>query len=480
MQNRHKHIILITLILLIGFSAVSLLMYRTSKQAIHESIVINELPLTGDSIYSEIQKDLVKSINSSAMMASNTLLKDWAQHGEQDEALIKRYLQEVKQSNHAITSFFVSDQTQNYYSADRETQKVQQNVENDAWYFRVKNMREPYEINVDRDARHGNRLTIFVNYRVLDAGNQYIGAAGIGMNYDSVINILDDYEKRFKRKVYFVDNQGKVILANGTDRPLGASVNELLGIKQINFSPQHKNVKNSYMYTVDSKEHLVNVRYLPEMNWYLFVEKNETTAIEAITQSLYRNMLLCLLITGLVVALTHLVLKRYHLEVENAAAIDKLTNLPNRKAFDIGVSVLLQDSKRNKTALGIIMLDLDHFKAVNDVYGHLAGDYVLAKTAETLKSSTRSEDFICRWGGEEFVIVVRDCDEQQLMLLAEKIRTAIQAVPYSYKGKRIPVSTSIGAAARIGDEDINHLIYRADSALYKAKHAGRNQSILAS
>jgi diguanylate cyclase (GGDEF)-like protein len=479
MQNRHKHILLITLILLIGFAAVSLLMYRTSKQSIHEAIVINELPLIGDSIYSEIQKDLVKSVNISAMMASNTFVKNWVEDGEQDESLIKRYLQEIKQSNQAVTSFFVSEKTQNYYSADTTTKKVQQNIENDAWYFRVRELQAPYELNVDRDARLGNRLTIFVNYRMLDSANRLLGVTGVGINYDTAKNILENYEKRFQRKVYFVDKQGIIMLASDADRPLGADIDNLLGIKDIHFDAKNLNTRIHH-YVLGEREQNVIVRYVPEMHWYLIAEKSETDAIAGITQSLYRNLLLCLLVTGLVVALTHLALKRYHLEVENAAAIDKLTNLPNRKAFDIGVSVLMQDSLRNKTTLGIIMLDLDRFKAINDTHGHLAGDYVLTETAETLRSTIRSEDFICRWGGEEFVVVVRDCDTTQLMLLSEKIRTAIEAKHYSYKESLITVTTSIGAAARVEGEEVEHMIYRADKALYQAKHAGRNQTILAS
>lgn len=478
MQNRHKLILLITLILLLGFAAVSVLMYRASKQSIHEAIIINELPLTGDSIYSEIQKDLVKSINISAMMASNTFVKKWVQDGERDQFSIRQYLQEIKQTNQAFTSFFVSEKTLNYYSAVAETKKVEKNVSSDAWYFRVQKMQQPYELNVDRDARYGNRLTIFVNYRMLDADNRLLGVTGVGINYDSAKNILENYEKKFKRKVYFVDKSGFVVLASSPDRPLGKNIKQLLGIKQINFNSLQQDVKNTFMYQLDTIEHIVNVRYIPEMSWYLFAEKNETDAITDITNTLYHNILLCLFITGLVVALTHAALKRYHTEVESAAAIDKLTALPNRKAFDIGVSVLLQDCRRNKTNLGIMMLDLDYFKAINDTHGHLAGDYVLQQTAETLTATVRSEDFICRWGGEEFVIAVRDCDEQSLSRLADKIRTTLEATRFNYRDAPITVTISIGVAVRAKDEDVEHLINRADKALYKAKNAGRNQTVL--
>ena len=485
MQNRHKLIVLITAILLLGFLAVSLLTYRSSKQLIHEAIIINELPLTSDSINSKIQEGLLESIDTSSMMASNTFLKDWVTSGEKDEASIKQYLIETKRQSHALASYFISEKTRNYYSSDAKTKKVIENAKADSWYFKVRSMNKPYELFIERNARYGSQLAIFVNYRIFDQTNQYIGVVGVGIAYNKIQKLLDSYEKRFKHKVYFVDKNGIIMLASDQDRPLGADIDNLLGIKDIHFNPNNLaniNIEDNkiHRYELGERAQNVIVRYVPELNWYLIAEKSETDALTGITRSLYQNLLLCLFITALVVVLTYTALKRYHFEVESAAAIDKLTNLPNRKAFDIGISVLLNDSQRHKTTLGLMLLDLDHFKAINDTYGHLAGDYVLTETAETLRSTIRSEDFICRWGGEEFVIVVRDCDEQHLMLLAEKIRAAIEAADYTFKGTSIAVTTSLGVATRIGGEYIDHMIYRADKALYRAKHAGRNQAVLAS
>ena len=458
--------------------------YRSSKKLIHEAIIINELPLSSDNINSKIQEDLLGSVETSSMMASNTFLKDWVAHGEKDETVIKQYLTETKRQSHALASYFISEKTRNYYSSDANTKKVIENAKADSWYFKVRSANKPFELFIERNARYGNQLAIFVNYRMFDQAKQYIGVVGVGIAYNKAQKLLESYEKRFKHKVYFIDTNGIIMLASDQDRPLGADIDNLLGIKDIHFNPNNLaniNIEDNkiHRYELGERAQNVIVRYVPELNWYLIAEKSETDALTGITGSLYQNLLLCLFITALVVVLTYTALKRYHFEVESAAAIDKLTNLPNRKAFDIGISVLLNDSQRHRTTLGLMLLDLDHFKAINDTYGHLAGDYVLTETAETLRSTIRSEDFICRWGGEEFVIVVRDCDEQHLLLLAEKIRAAIEAADYTFKGKGIAVTTSLGVATRIGREDIGDMIYRADKALYRAKHAGRNQAVLA-
>ena len=103
-------------------------MYHASKQSIHEAIVINELPLTGESINSKIQEDLVESIETSSMMASNTFLKNWVASGEKDEASIKQYLIETRRQSHALASYFISEKTRNYYSSDAKTKKVIENT----------------------------------------------------------------------------------------------------------------------------------------------------------------------------------------------------------------------------------------------------------------------------------------------------------------------------------------------------------------
>lgn len=118
--------------MLLGFLAVSLLTYRTSKQLIHEAIIINELPITSDGINSRIQANLLESIEISSMMASNTFLKDWVTNGEKDEASIKQYLIETKRQSHALSSYFFSEKTRNYYSSDAKTKKVIENTEADS------------------------------------------------------------------------------------------------------------------------------------------------------------------------------------------------------------------------------------------------------------------------------------------------------------------------------------------------------------
>ncbi|PKO24676.1 MAG: GGDEF domain-containing protein, partial [Betaproteobacteria bacterium HGW-Betaproteobacteria-8] len=146
-DSKRKLIFLLWVLLCIGFFATSIASYYVSKNSIRDAIVNSELPLTADNIYSEIQKDLIRPIFISSMMASDTFVRDWVISGEDDIVKISRYLNEIKDTYGTFSSFFVSEKTRNYYYWDGLLKQVDGNKEVDAWYFRVRKMESPYEIN---------------------------------------------------------------------------------------------------------------------------------------------------------------------------------------------------------------------------------------------------------------------------------------------------------------------------------------------
>ena len=159
---------------------------------------------------------------------------------------------------------------------------------------------------------------------------------------------------------------------------------------------------------------------------------------------------------------------------------DGLTGLFNRRYFDIHIKQMSEKVKDSGRKLCMMMFDMDHFKKVNDTYGHPAGDAVLKQLAETLISNFRVTDLISRYGGEEFVVLLSDIDIENAMKVAEKTRSAIEAVDFVIPDHDTPLkeTTSIGLAAYNPEESVEHFITRVDKALYKAKEAGRNKVVI--
>ncbi|QQZ42250.1 diguanylate cyclase [Pseudomonas sp. SK3(2021)] len=167
---------------------------------------------------------------------------------------------------------------------------------------------------------------------------------------------------------------------------------------------------------------------------------------------------------------------REHLEEQRQKAlIDPLTGLPNRAAWSERLEHEVAQWQQHGNTLLLAMLDLDHFKRINDNYGHLAGDKVLKIIAGVLRKRLRGNDFIARFGGEEFVLLIPDTTWPVGARLAETLRAAIEACPFHFKGERVTITMSIGMSAFKPGERSDLVLKRADQALYRAKEAGRNR-----
>ncbi|MCB9228444.1 MAG: sensor domain-containing diguanylate cyclase [Deltaproteobacteria bacterium] len=161
---------------------------------------------------------------------------------------------------------------------------------------------------------------------------------------------------------------------------------------------------------------------------------------------------------------------------------DKLTGLYNRVYFEQYLPNALRDFSNNpgsEQKISIIMADIDHFKSVNDTWGHQAGDFILEKVAHIFRQNFRKSDILCRYGGEEFLAILPSTEIKGALLAAEKLRSAIEADTFIFNGTNIPVTMSLGLSQiKIGYESGNEAISRADAALYKAKKNGRNRVCL--
>ncbi|QAY83277.1 GGDEF domain-containing protein [Pseudomonas arsenicoxydans] len=167
---------------------------------------------------------------------------------------------------------------------------------------------------------------------------------------------------------------------------------------------------------------------------------------------------------------------REHLEEQRQKAlIDPLTNLPNRAAWSERLEHEVRGWQQHGNTLLLVMLDLDHFKRINDNYGHLAGDKVLKIIASVLRKRLRGTDFIARFGGEEFVMLMPDTSLVIGAKLLETMRAAIEACPFHFKGERVTITLSAGFTALKTAEHSDQALKRADQALYRAKNAGRNR-----
>ncbi len=466
-------------LLVAGFLAVSLGGYYVSKDSVREGIIAHELPLAGDNIYSEIQKDLLKPIYISSVMAQDTFLRDWVLAGEKDVDQVARYLREIKARYETITSFFISEKSRTYYHAAGILKTVRQEDPRDIWYFRVRLLQQPFEINVDPDQANRDAMTIFINYRVFDYDGNFIGITGVGLTADTVRLLIESYQARFHRRVYFIDPSGRVAL-RGKGSRLDDSIREAEGIRDIaDAILKTGTTSGSFEYEAGGKTILLNTRFIPELGWYLLVEQEVDAALRPLRNALFGNLGVSAGVILIVLLLAGYTVNRFQGRLEEMATMDRLTSLFNRNALDLMFAQTVRDLPRSGQALSLILLDIDRFKSINDRFGHLKGDEVLAAIAGLIRGAIRANDLAGRWGGEEFLVLLKDCNLEQAMGIAEKIRAAVLEADFGLRPAtdKEAVTVSLGVTQHRSGEGVDAILARADAALYRAKESGRNRTV---
>jgi diguanylate cyclase (GGDEF)-like protein/PAS domain S-box-containing protein len=171
--------------------------------------------------------------------------------------------------------------------------------------------------------------------------------------------------------------------------------------------------------------------------------------------------------------------ERLFREVERLSTTDPLTGLSNRRHLDAAGHLEVLRARRHHRPLAVVMMDIDHFKQVNDTHGHAAGDRVLVALAGLCVKMLRRTDLKARPGGDEFCLLLPETGAGSALMLAERIRAELQGLPFEESGRAFRVAASMGVAGYVGEESLDGLLARADRALYLAKDTGRNRVVVA-
>lgn len=463
----------LSLILAIGFLSISFVSYYIGLNEIRNKITQNDLPLSVDNIYFDIRDELQKPIYISSFMANDYFLKRWAINGEKDTSEVIAYLKDIKEKYNALSTYFISAKTLNYYHPSGKKVVLSEDNPKDSWFFFVRDHVSEYQVNIDNDYLNSGLLTIFINYRVIDSKGVFLGIAGIGIEVDVAKSFVDRSGARFKHDIYFLDREGNLILKSNNAlsqfenlyefKPLSSQADNVLSGK-----------RNIYEYDSSDGTRYVMTRYIKDFNWVVMVEKNDKESREEILNSLISNIVICVVVFFIVIFLTNVTLRNYQSELETAALKDRLTGLYNRHALEIIFEDLFKRLDRTPSPTCTLLLDIDYFKKFNDEFGHLLGDEILKKVALIIKKKLRASDVVCRWGGEEFLVILEQVDLSNAKIMADNIRKSIEAHAIQVDGLEYTVTVSVGVAQIEAGDTQDTIIARTDKALYLSKDRGRN------
>jgi diguanylate cyclase (GGDEF)-like protein len=400
-------------------------------------------------------------------------LIDWMSEGEKDPAQVTRYLQAIQRKYDVFSTFVVSALTRRYYHFDGVLKTVSPEAAKDQWFFSMRTHPSAYRVDIDTNEAANDQLTIFINHKILDGDGRFIGVTGLGLDVSTTSRLIAEYKARFDRDIFFVDRQG-VVQSHADESLIGRmNIHEVEGIGSI-AAAILRGEQGSLVYDGPDGPVFLRYRFIPELNWYLIVEQSEREALATLRTAFHRNLVVGAAVTLLVLVISAYTLRHFHARLERLASIDKLSGLYNRGTFEALFPRASANARRYRKPLSLILFDIDLFKHINDHHGHLAGDRVIEQIAQLVKRGRRASDLVARWGGDEFVLLLGDCDLADARRVAEALRREVResvAVP----GCRRPLTISLGIAAYQQDDSMEALLGRADKQLYRAKAEGRDR-----
>lgn len=471
MTIKSRLILLLSSVLVAAFAATSLVNYAVSRSAALKELTTSALPLTRDTIYSEILKNLMQPLHVSSLMANDSFLKEWALAGEQDEGQVQRFLDGIHKKYGYFSTFFVSAQTSRYYHYNGVLKTVSKEDAHDVWYYLFVNSGVEYDLDVDANQAANNTLTIFINFRVQDAAGRLLGVTGVGLKLDAVADIIRTTQATYLRRIYLVDPRGMIQAHMDTSLVEQVNIHDLPGIGKVattilDAGKDHVDLS----YENDDGVTQLTSRYIPELNWFLIVEQDERDVLGAARKNLMTTLGVGAAASIVIIAIVVLAVNYFQGRLEFLAMHDELTGCLNRRSLDHFFQRAVSRYGRQGRDFAAVAMDVDNFKEVNDKFGHLAGDDALKTVAGIVRANIRPMDNLFRFGGDEFLLLA-ECTASEAATLVERLQRSLQERSTSLPCGSLRISC--GVAMYTPGMTLDALLAQADAAMYAQKERGK-------
>ena len=475
-----KHILLMSNLIIIlsivaGFAGV---VYRDTKtyQELAEKHLENIVSLADIDISKHIENSMSKPVMVSKTMANDEFLKKWlVQESENagNDAFLDQLYSYLKayQTKYDYTSVFcVSANTGHYYYQDGLNKTISSTDEHDIWYYNFVNSGKEYDLEIDTNEANQDIITVFVNFRVLGENGSLLGIIGVGLQVSFIEDTIRSYEEDYDLSVYIINAGGaKTSFADDTD--IFVSEDDLAvrtGITD-HIVMNKSDASQMQWFTSDNARKCLITKYDDTLGWYVILEKDTQSISSTFQERIRSNIIFMLISLAVCITVTTTVFVNYNQRVVAMENTDELTGLRNRKLFSKQYPAFIRKHRDRKQT--IFMLDIDHFKAMNDTYGHMFGNAVLAMVGENLRKAVAGYGMAARWGGDEFLgILAVETQEAERILIR-----LMDALRNGEQDGRYHVTVSIGIAEVSGKLSTEQLLKKVDDALYCSKQGGRDR-----
>jgi diguanylate cyclase (GGDEF) domain len=461
-----------------GF-AISVYKDTKSYQQLAEKHLENIVSLAGVDISNHIENSMSKPVMVSKTMANDEFLKTWLSK-EPDKAVDNTYLEELYnylkayQSKYDYSTVFcISAQTGNYYYQDGLNKKVSKNDPHDIWYYNFVNSGQEYDLEVDTNQANHNKITVFVNFRVMGNDGSLLGIIGVGLQASFIEDTIRSYEKDYEMSVYIVNVGGALNSFTGsTDIFIGQNkLAEYTGIKD-NITLDKAGESKIQWFTSGGERKCLITKYDSTLRWYLILKMETNSISKSFQERIKSNVLFMLFSLAACIVVLTTVFVVYNKRIVVIENMDELTGLSNRKLFSKQYHPFIRKHRDKKKTF--FMLDVDHFKEINDMHDHMFGNAILVMVADKLRKAVGGYGIAARWGGDEFMGVLSVEPEQARQILSQLMN--------ELKSEEIEadlrVTVSIGLIEIDEKLSLDQIVKKADTIMYQSKESGRDRIII--
>ena len=428
-------------------------------------------------LFSLITNEIIHPLAIANFMANDQFIIDYAQQEKVDKKKVLQYLQRISKQ-HKTTSFLAIEK--HNLLIDSNNNETQLSYEKSEWYYRLKK-----ELKTQfADIGNANNPHLFFDNKILNDQQQFLGFAGVAIDLNYFANKFREYKKRFGFELIFVDNNNDITLSSTALMKTESHhrKNAVINIDTLPWYAAYQaaqqeegNIEN--IITFNNKDVVVSQMPLKELSWTMFIVSPPPSQQSEYWQLFFTRFSIFLLVTLILYYFFIRSVNYFKVNLIKDTETDFLTKLPNRSF----VHWKFEDLAQQYSDMSIVIADIDHFKVINDTYGHIVGDEVLKAVADNFSNGLRKDDVTGRWGGEEFIMLLPGTSATLAKEITERIRKKISEIPFSISSSSHPFSTTVSFGIcyhQLKKSSLKSMISDADKALYVAKTNGRNRTII--
>lgn len=415
-------------------------------------------------VFSLVEQELIKPMHIAQTLARADMFKPYM-NAEPEQ--IRAFLQTM-QSRFDLMFFIASEPQQMQYYSDGDQMALSE--EETPWYFRLKARQEDFYAGLG----HEQDLRLYMDIIQRDDDGELLGFVGIGMPLSGFVETFGHYSKNLGYEFVFVNSEDEIVLTSfphlqpqGYDR---TKLQELPWYPNWYKGPSLTGNQTNLV-ALNDQEVLITEVPLEVLKWRFFIISPLEAQRQAMSRTFLVNLLIMVTVLLSILWLLSAVIRRVQQNVSSKIYTDRLTGIYNR----LFIEKTFEQIQSEQLSMSLIIADIDHFKEVNDNYGHNVGDQVIARIAHILGDCLRKGDYLGRWGGEEFIILLPATDLQAAEQVAERMRQSVAFQPVAEGDMVLDVSMSFGVTQADHYASLVDLIHSADKALYQAKNTGRNK-----